>query len=374
MKYCEYCGKAIGDNAAFCSGCGKSCQGAAPVRTFCENCGRPLEADQRFCQGCGKPVGSVPIPVAPVQPVPVTPVQPVPTAPVQPDPAAQFVLQPAPRTVPQSMPQPMPQPIPQPMPQPIPQPMPQPASQPVYPVPVQPVQPEYNTPAPVTAKKRKMPKWVMAVTAVVLVAAIGLGIFALCGGFIKRADFPRPLTEESWAEFIDTVLDNTGGEIAIQDIYVNKITDKFAIGRVLLAKVAGEELLVTNVINALGMGKAEGERTYSLTVANITGVHFDQGETEYNYKEQYDMGRELAIALEKTLAGKSQVGRYVKEYSEMQQYAAECIRDTTNSDGEYWEKDMANYWLNDKIEVVISIGGSLRSNLWGVSYSLRIHP
>ena len=39
-----------------------------------------------------------------------------------------------------------------------------------------------------------------------LLAALGLGIFALCGGFIKRADFPNSLTEENVSVFIDVVM------------------------------------------------------------------------------------------------------------------------------------------------------------------------
>ena len=345
MKYCEYCGKAISDNAAFCSGCGKSCQSVAPVRTFCENCGRPLEADQRFCQGCGKPVGSVPIPVLPVQP----------------DPAAQFVLQPAPRTVPQSMPQPMPQPIPQPMPQP--------ASQPVYPVPVQPVQPEYNTPAPVTAKKRKMPKWVLAVTAVVLVAAIGLGIFALCGGFIKRAEFPTmSVSEDSIQDFLNVVIENAKGDYAsyVFDLHFIYVTEPGLSRDYVLSSESTVQIHIRDWIN----GSLKLNPGFVSISTRAQGSVFENKSSMYSQK-QYESARDIIIALEKTVAGKSQADTYLKSYAEMQKQARAWIESEEWIDGTTNNKELGTYRLSDDIEVTITLGCS--AAVWSVSYQIKFY-
>ena len=386
MKYCEHCGKAISDNAAFCSGCGKSCQSAAPARTFCENCGRPLEAGQRFCQGCGKPVGSMPVPVAPVQPVPVTPVQPVPTAPVpmfcencgHPLVAGRRFCFSCGTPVSSAVPvQTVPvqsvahQPVTQlDTHQTIPQPIPQPAPQPVYPVPVQPVQPEYNTPAPVTAKKRKMPKWVMAVTAVVLVAAIGLGIFALCGGFIKRAEFPKPPTEESVTEFMAVVLENANNAYDIKDFL---FSDRDGFSGNMVFALKNNTLNEAHTSGSFSLQSSVELQRYSISTTlygRLPGCDIEGAAHE----ESYELTRDIIIALEKTLCGQSRAEEVLKEYNEMQEFAVRHMQIGYNDGVTQW----SSYQLDEKTSVIIYFQDSEESlsaaTSWCVSYILRFHP
>lgn len=49
MKQCPYCGKQIGDNALFCSKCGKK----LPEVKYCSHCGATVNGTDLFCSSCG---------------------------------------------------------------------------------------------------------------------------------------------------------------------------------------------------------------------------------------------------------------------------------------------------------------------------------
>jgi len=317
MKYCEYCGKPISDDAVFCSGCGRRCQNAVSVQTqaFCEKCGRLLDADERFCQNCGTPVGDVLIQQMPAQPAVVM------------EPIAY---------------------------QPVPQPITQASEQLVL---------TSDMPTSAAANKRKLPKWVLAVTAVVLVAAIVLGIFALCGGFIKRADLPNPLTEENLVEFMGVVAGNAEGDYACY-AYGAEIAF-WAKSTVSKDDAPYDSSTVHIRVRDYLNGKVVLKDGY-VGITIFTGGDLLGGGDYIQYsKEQYDCARDLIIALEKTLAGKSRADDHLKSYSEMQELAA-------TMEAGFADAKEITYQLNEKLGCTISI--SRTAGHWDVNYRINVRP
>lgn len=64
QKACTKCGTRNGEEARFCSGCGKSLQAQAeqePAKTVrCNDCGQPLPPNAKFCLHCGDPYHACP--------------------------------------------------------------------------------------------------------------------------------------------------------------------------------------------------------------------------------------------------------------------------------------------------------------------------
>ncbi len=60
MKYCNYCGRQIPDDAAYCTSCGaKVATEKEPVPKHCAKCGNVLDDDAIFCKHCGNPTISI---------------------------------------------------------------------------------------------------------------------------------------------------------------------------------------------------------------------------------------------------------------------------------------------------------------------------
>lgn len=52
QKFCPYCANSIGENAVFCSKCGKAMEKKVEKKV-CPNCGKEYAVDMVFCEECG---------------------------------------------------------------------------------------------------------------------------------------------------------------------------------------------------------------------------------------------------------------------------------------------------------------------------------
>ncbi len=71
-KFCQTCGKARAEGAAFCDGCGTAFATEPVIEDkFCQTCGKPRAEGAAFCDGCGAAFGAAPAAVAatPIQTV-----------------------------------------------------------------------------------------------------------------------------------------------------------------------------------------------------------------------------------------------------------------------------------------------------------------
>lgn len=130
-RFCTKCGKELSESAMFCVGCGAKVANIAPKKNFCEYCGTEYKDGMAFCAACGADIKSTPIPPRQVP-------QPQRMAP-----------QAQPRTAPQA---------------------------PSRAVPARPA---------TTAKAPRKKKWLVPVTAVVLVFATVMSLF-VWPGFLKQ--------------------------------------------------------------------------------------------------------------------------------------------------------------------------------------------
>lgn len=287
---------------------------------FCEHCGHGLSDDAVFCSGCGKSCTqeAAPAPVfceqcgaqlAPGQAFcescgcPAAPAQPV-----------QIPAQPVPN--------------------------------PGY-VPV--------TPAPA---KKKMPKWLLITLISVAAVALAVGIFALCGGFIHRAEIPTVLNENTVALFIDEVYKNSGNDYTI---YATAFSYNYVCPEIKDPN-SGNFIDVT-------FSKEDGRTCVSLYPKGAMPGTDDYSQYEvYWMGENYEYARDFIIALEKTLSGTSKAGDYLDDYQQMHAKAQRaCL-----SNDDYYNLPLAQYTLGSGIVVEITYS-HVFSDDWTIGYRLYIY-